>query len=122
LLILAGLVVVAGAVALLYLYLRRQSNPQSLWRRAIVIGIGIGIVRATLASYGWYTLERTSGPLQIPAYVLVMLALPEAAITAGRRTSPHSPEFLVWLSLLLVVSTTALVALVAFLANRRRRS
>lgn len=119
---LAGLVVVAGAVALLYLYFGRQPNRHSLWRRAIVIGIGIGVVRAALASYGWYTLERTGGPLQIPAYILAMLALPEAAITAGRRTTPHPPEFLLWLSLLLVVSTTALVALVAFLANRRRRS
>lgn len=121
-LILAGLVVVAGAVALLYLYFGRQPNPQSLWRRALLIGVGIGVVRATLASYGWYTLERTGGPLQIPAYILAMLALPEAAITAGRRTTPHSLAFLLWLPLLLIVSTTAFVALVAFIADRRRRS
>jgi hypothetical protein len=117
----AGLLVVVGAVALLYRYLRRQPHRQSFWRRALVIGVGIGAVRATLASFGWYSLEHTGGPLQIPAYALALLALPEAAVWAGRRTTPHPPEFLLWLSLLLIVSTTSFVVLVAIAANMRRR-
>lgn len=119
---LAGLLVVVGAMALVYIYLRRQPNPQSLWRRAIVIGIGIGVVRAALASLGWYVIEHTGGPLQVPAYALAMLALPEAVIMSGRRNTPQPPEFFLRLSLLLIVGTTGFVALVAFIANRRRRS
>ncbi|MGE5833587.1 MAG: hypothetical protein ACM4AI_03840 [Acidobacteriota bacterium] len=120
--VLAGLVVVAGAMALVYVYLKRQPNPQSLWRRAVAIGVGLGVLRAMLASFGWYTLEHTGGPLQIPAYALTMLALPEAVIMSGRRTTPQPPEFFLWLSLLLIAGTTGFVALVAFIADSRRRS
>jgi len=119
---LAGLVVVAGTVALVYIYLKRQPNPQSLWRRAIAIGLGLGVLRATLASLGWYVIAHTGGPLQVPAYALAMLALPEAVIMSGRRTTPQPPEFFLWLSLLLIAGTTGFVALVAFIADRRRRS
>ena len=49
------------------------------WRTTIRIGVGVGIAGAGLASLGWYVVERTGGPLQIPAHVLSMMALPEAA-------------------------------------------
>ena len=121
-LVLAGLIVVAAAAALLFLYLARQPNRQSLWRRAIAIGIGLGVVRALLASFGWYVVERTGGPFQVPAFALAMLAFPEAALTAARRTTPQPPEFFLWLSLLVVVSTSSFVAFLAIVAGKHGRS
>ena len=50
------------------------------WRSSVMIGCCMGIVRGVLASFGWYTVEHTSGPLQIPEFALAMLAWPEAPV------------------------------------------
>jgi len=113
----AVLVVVAVAIVVLYWHLRKQPDRRSLWRTTIRIGVGVGIARAGLASLGWYVVERTGGPLQIPAYVLSLTALPEAAILGERRVTSVPPEFYVFLSLALVAGTMVFVGLVALVVE-----
>jgi hypothetical protein len=113
------LVVFAAAIAGVYWHLGKQPDRRSLLRRTLQIGLVVGLARAALASWGWYTVEHTGGPLQIPAFALAMLAWPEAAIfLAERRTTPVPPEFYVRLSVLLVAGTLVLVGAVALAARR----
>jgi hypothetical protein len=113
-------VVFAGAIAVLYLHLREQRDRRSLWHRTLQIGLGVGAARALLASTGWYVVEHTGGPLQIPAFALAMVAWPEAAFLAGRRLGPTPPECYLSLSLVLVASTVILVGVVALAAGMTR--
>ena len=114
------LLAVAGGVAALYWSLRRARGDRSLVRRALFVGLTLGLARAGLASAGWYTMEHTGGPLQIPAYALAMLALPEAAVLRTPRLTPATPAFYVQLTMLLVTTTVALVAAVALVVKMRR--
>ena len=114
------LILLTVVVAALYSIMRRQPDRRSLWRTALYVGIGTGVARAGLASLGWYLVERSGGPLQIPAFALVMMAWPEGAILAERRFTPAPPAFYLQLSLLLMATTLALVILVAVIAGRRR--
>ena len=113
------------ALGALYVHLRRQSVRGRLWRSTLLIGLTVGVARAALASVGWYVVERTGGPLQIPAFALAMMAWPEAAFfLRERRTTPVPPEFYLRLSLLLVATTTLLagvLAVVAWIAQRARQ-
>lgn len=111
-------VLFAIAIAGLYWYMRKQPDQRSRLRRALVIGLGIGLTRATLASFGWYVVEHTGGPLQVPAFALAMMAWPEAALISGRRVTQVPPEFYVSLSVLLMTSTLVIVGLVAVVAGR----
>jgi hypothetical protein len=106
-------VALAVIFVLLYRHLEKQPDGRSLRRRTLQLGLGIGAGRAVLASLGWYGVEHTGGPLQIPAFALAMLAWPEAALVSTRRFTASPPEFYVSLSLLLLVSTVTLVSLVA---------
>ena len=106
-------VVFAAAVALLYVSLRHQRDRRSRWRRTLQIGLGVGAARAVLASAGWYLVEHSGGPIQVPAFALAMLAWPEAALLDGRRLAAAPPAFYVSLSIVLVASTVLLVAAVA---------
>jgi hypothetical protein len=114
------LILLAAVIAGLYSIMRRQPDRRSLWRTALFVGLGTGVARAGLASLGWYLVEHAGGPLQIPAFALVMMAWPEGAILAERRLTPAPPAFYLRLSLLLMASTLALVVLVAVVAGRRR--
>lgn len=114
------LILLAAVIAGLYSIMRRQPDRRSLWRTALYVGIGTGIARASLATLGWYLVERTGGPLQIPAFALVMMAWPEGAILAERRFTPAPPAFYLQLSLLLIATTLMLVVLVAVIAGTRR--
>lgn len=110
-------VVFAGAMAVLYWHLRKQPDRRRLWRATIRIGVGVGMARGAIASLGWYVVERTGGPLQIPAYALTMTAWPEAAILAERRVTPVPPEFYLSLLLVLVAGTMVFVGLVAMVVE-----
>jgi hypothetical protein len=114
------LVALTLVIAAMYGLMRRQPDRRSLWRMALYVGAGTGLVRAVLSSLGWYVIERTGGPLQIPALALVMMAWPEAVILAERRTTPVPPAFYLRLSLLLVTTTLAVTGIIAFVAGRRR--
>ena len=116
----AVLIVLALAIAGLYWLMRRQPDRRSLWRMALCVGLGTGLLRAALASIGWYVIERDSGALQIPALGFVMMAWPEAAVLMERRLGPVPPAFYVKLSLLLVTSTLAVACIVAVIAAKGR--
>lgn len=119
---------VFGAIfGLLFLHFIRRPNRKALLRSAITIGFSAGVIRGLLASIGWYGVEHTGGPLQIPAGALTMLAWPEAYFATGilwerhRTVTPLS--FYPRLALLLIVTTVCFVGTVALLAwaTRRRR-
>jgi hypothetical protein len=114
---------IGAAVVSLFLLFRRRRHTTTFWRTALLIGLGLGLTRAILASIGWYTVEHTGGPLQIPGFALSMLAWPEAVILPRRRIAPVPAEFYVLLSLLLVCGSVLLVTMVALsarLADRLR--
>lgn len=114
---LVALVLLTGAM---YSRMRGQPDRRSLWRLTLFLGLGTGVLRAGLSSIGWYVVEHDGGPLQVPAFALAMMAWPEAVVLAERRTTPAPPFFYVQLSLLLIASTLAFAAGVAWLAGRRR--
>jgi hypothetical protein len=114
------LVLFGAAIAVLYAHLREQTTRQSLWRSTFRIGLAIGVARAALASWGWYIVEHTGGPLQIPAFALAMLAWPEGAILSVTRIGATPPGFYVSLSLVLITSTMIIVGLVAVVADSTR--
>jgi hypothetical protein len=115
-------VIVIAAIWAISVYFGKRSTTRAFWRSALLIGLAIGVARAILASIGWYTVERTGGPLQIPAYLLGMLAWPEIAMLPGqRRTTPAPLAFFVGLSSLLIGSSVLFVVLVAGAARLLKR-
>jgi hypothetical protein len=118
--IVLGLVVLAVLTVLLFRHLRRRDDGGTLWGSAATIGLLVGVARAGLAIAGWYGLEHTAGVLQIPAYALALLALPEAMVF-GRQHGPAPPHTYVFLGLLLVGTSLVLVAAVAFVVQSSRR-
>ena len=116
----AVLILLAALLAALYSMMRKQPDRRSLWRTALYVGVGTGVARATLASLGWYMIERTGGPLQIPAFALAMMAWPEGVMLDERRLTPVPPAFYVQLSVLLIASTLAVSCLVAVIAAKSR--
>ena|SRR5437879_5612019 len=102
--ILVTVPVLAALVILLYRYLDTRRSAQSLWRSSVAIGFVVGILRAALACVGWYGVEHTGGPLQVPAFALALLALPEA-IVFGRHRGSVPTSFYASLALLIVVSS-----------------
>ena len=118
--ILPVIVVLFGAaMAGLYWYLLSRPDRPTLVRTALFIGVGIGVIRAAGACAGWYVVEHTGGPLQVPGFALAMLAWPEAAIFRERSTTPATAQFYLQLALLLISSSVAIVAIVAAAASRR---
>lgn len=66
--------------AALFWYLRTRVGARSRYRAALAIGTIIGLTRGALSGLGFYGVTHTGGPLQIPAFALTMLSLPEAAL------------------------------------------
>lgn len=110
--ILAILPVLAVLTILLFRYLRARCDAGTLWRSSVTIGCVIGVTRAVLACAGWYGVEHTGGPVQIPAYALALLALPEAMVF-GRHRGPVPLQSYLFLALLLVGTSVLLVGVVA---------
>ena len=107
--VLLGIVLLfIAAIALLYGYLDTKRDSRALWRSSLTLGSLIGVCRAVLACVGWYGVEHTGGPLQIPAFLLAMLAWPEAFVF-GRRQGAVSANVYAALALLLIVSSVLAV-------------
>jgi hypothetical protein len=102
----------SGAIVLLYRFFTTRRGARALWRSSVAIGSSVGIMRAVLACVGWYGVEHTGGPLQIPAFALAMLAWPEA-IVFGRHRGPVPLSFYPLLALLLVATSMLMVSGVA---------
>jgi len=118
-LILVFLLAFAALMVVLYRYFRAKSDSRALWRSSVMIGSTVGIARAVLACFGWYGVEHTGGPLQIPAYALSMLALPEA-IVFGRQPGPVPLHVYFSLGFLLIASSLLLVCGVALAVQLSR--
>lgn len=119
---LLAVAVMAAATYALFRYSGRHQNRSRVVRRALYAGGAVGLCRGIVASAGWYVVEHAGGPIQAPAYALAMLAWPEAAVFAERRTTPSPPEFYPQLSLLLIVTTASISGLIAAVATRRHRT
>ena len=104
------------AVFALYRYFLQKSDARALWRSAVIIGSSVGILRSVLACIGWYGVEHTGGPLQIPAFVLAMLAWPEGFLL-GRHRGVTPVSVYAVLAVLLFVTSLLLVTAVAFAAR-----
>jgi hypothetical protein len=109
-----------AATVILYRHLATRHGTGALLRSSLVVGFVIGTIRATLACAGWYVMEHTGGPLQVPAYALAMLAWPEAAVIDVRRVAPASTSFYPLLAGLLIVTSTLGVSAIALLVRARR--
>src|SRR5882762_1205058 len=109
----------AALTVVLYRYFRAKADSRALWRSSVAIGSSVGIARAVLACVGWYGVEHTGGPLQIPAFALAMLSWPEA-IVFGRHQGPVPLHFYVFLGLLLIASSLLLVSGVALAVQTTR--
>ena len=106
----------AAGIIVLYRHLAAKPSRRALWRSAVRVGLSVGIARAVLSCIGWYAIERTGGPLQIPAFALAMLAWPEAVLLGGHR-GPVPLQLYVQLSLLLIVTSLLLVGGIALLVQ-----
>jgi hypothetical protein len=109
-----------GAIVLLFRFLSTRHDARTFWRSSVAIGAIIGLMRAALACVGWYGVEHTGGPLQIPAFALAMLAWPEA-ILLGRHRGPVAPTFYPILALLLLVTSMLMVGGVSLAVQLGRR-
>ena len=115
--LLSTFLVIAAATFILVRQLRAWAKDRHLWLFAVMLGLAIGLVRATLACVGWYVVEHSGGPAQVPAFALAMLSWPEAALLPRRAPGPTSASTHASLFLLLVVGSTACVAVIAALAT-----
>ena len=115
----AILLACAATIVCLYVFLKSRERTR-VFRTAVYLGCALGTLRAALASLGWYVVEHTGGPLQIPAYVLAMLAWPEAALLSTRRTAAAPFAFYVQLSVLLVITTVLALVSIAAVARQRQ--
>lgn len=116
----AVLLLVAVATILLHRYLGTRPDARELWRSTIGLGASLGTLRAVLACVGWYGVQHTGGPLQVPAYFLAMLALPEAIVFGGHRGAVP-PTFYLALGSLLIVTTALMVSTVGLAVHLARR-
>lgn len=113
--------VLAGFVALLFaLYRFLASGPPS--RRSVpsvlTFSVALGAVRAMVTGLGFYGVEHTGGALQVPAFAMALAGWPEIALLGPHR-GRASPAFYGWMALLLIVTSTAVVAFTALAARRR---
>ena len=109
----------AAGIIVLYRHLAAKLSRRALWHSAFNVGISVGIARAVLSCIGWYAIERSGGPLQIPAFALAMLAWPEAVLF-GRHRGLVPLQLYVQLSLLLIVTSLLLVGGIALLVQLMR--
>jgi hypothetical protein len=112
-------------VVALYLHFARRGELRVRWRSVIVIGVAIGLGRAVLAGAGWYAVEHSGGPLQIPGFAFTMLAWPEAAVFARHlltlvghhHRAPAPPTFFLALGVLLTATSLIAVSALALIAH-----
>ncbi|HXH85082.1 MAG TPA: hypothetical protein VNN07_19390 [Candidatus Tectomicrobia bacterium] len=80
-----GLVV---ASVILYRHLARVPATVNVWQRAAAVALVVTVVRVAGTWIGWFTLQATSGRLQLPAYILILLSWPEVALAPGVLKRP----------------------------------
>jgi hypothetical protein len=118
-LLLVPLLIVAALI--LYRYLVRKPAIHALWKSSLAIGTIVGTSRAALACVGWYCVEHTGGPLQIPGFALAMLAWPEAIVLNTRRFGPTPFHVYAMLAGMLILSTVLLISGFTLVVQMTRR-
>jgi hypothetical protein len=78
---------IAASVGI-YMWLSSPAGTR-LWKKAFLLTLGIGIIRTATAVFGTVILENESNWLQVPAYVMALARLPEAAILPEAMRSSH---------------------------------
>ncbi|HSP13416.1 MAG TPA: hypothetical protein VLV78_01540 [Thermoanaerobaculia bacterium] len=109
----------AGVVVLIFVWFQTRSGRKALYRSALILGASIGLSRAVIACTGWYVVEHNGGPLQIPAYLMSMFALPEAVLLG--RTRLATPQLYGKLSALLIAGSLVSIMAIAVVADLSRR-
>lgn len=74
--------------AVLFVFLRRKESRRERLLWAALIGAGAGMGRAFVACAGCVLMANTGGWLQVPAYLMIMFALPEAVLTPMNYLRP----------------------------------
>ncbi|HEX6315311.1 MAG TPA: hypothetical protein VFZ73_10655 [Gemmatimonadaceae bacterium] len=112
------LAIAAALVFALYRWLATGHPSRRSLRSVLTLGVASGVIRATVTGLGYYGVEHTGGPLQRPAFAMALAGWPEIALL-GPQHGPASPAFYGRMSVLLIGTSTAAVALIAFAARRR---
>ena len=105
----------AGVSVALYVWFSSLPDP-SLWRTAFLLTLGIGTLRTVSAVLGEVILENQSNWLQIPAYIMALARLPEAAFLPETVRSSR-----LIFGLAIFLGTGAWVFGIAGVAIRRRK-
>jgi hypothetical protein len=113
--VLAFFSLVAGASVAAYVWFSSQPDA-GIWRNALLLSLGLGILRTLSASAGEVILESRSDWPQIPAYMLALASLPEAALLPEAL---RSSDLVVGLGIFLGSGAWAFG--IAWVATRRRR-
>jgi len=102
-----------------YYWFTRLKTTADLWRTAARLALALAASRTGCALLGGFILENTSSWIQIPAYFLAMLALPEAALASALIGRPWPSPLL--LAGLLTAGSFGWVFGIAGLAFLRRK-
>ena len=113
--------IAAALILALYRWLATGAPSRRSTASVITIGITLGAIRAAMTGMGFYVAEHTAGPLQGPAFGLALAGWPEIALLGSHR-GVATPAFYGRMVALLIVTSTAAVAFIAFAARRRRGS
>ncbi|HEX6943011.1 MAG TPA: hypothetical protein VF128_08775 [Gemmatimonadaceae bacterium] len=112
------LAVAAAVIFALYRWLTTGAPSRRSAASVLAVGIALGAIRAAMTGIGFYVAEHTAGPWQGPAFAIALAGWPEIALLGSHR-GVATPAFYGRMAALLVVTSTAAVALIAFAARRR---
>ena len=115
---LLALAVAAAVIFALYRWLATGAPSRRSAASVITAGMALGTIRAALTGVGFYVAEHTAGPWQGPAFAMALAGWPEIALLGSHRGVATS-AFYGQMVALLVVTSTAAVAFIAFAARRR---
>ena len=116
--VLLGLAIAITVILALYRWLATGAPFLRSPASVITVGIALGTIRAAITGIGFYGVEHTAGPLQGPAFAMALAGWPEIALLGSHR-GVATASFYGQMAALLVVTSTAVVAFIAFAARRR---
>jgi hypothetical protein len=115
--------VLTGVVLCVFLRRMKRRSQRLLW--AALIGAGAGMGRAFVACAGCLLFANTDSWLQVPAYLMIMFALPEAVLFPTNYLRPGTSladgwAILARLAGTILVSSLTLAMAAALLAEIAR--
>ena len=109
-------IVLIGLSAGLYALLS-SLDGRKIWKAAAVLSLVIAVIRTSLSVVGRLILESDFGWLQLPAFAMALVTLPEAALVSTRLDT--SVASIVLLGLVTLAGTGIWVFTVAAIASLR---